>query len=411
VSSARAPALAALLLVSLLFSFGAAEALLWLLTRRNAQGEESIRGVRLLPYHLPVAAVGKTLASARERQTYIVYDPDLGWSIRPDGRGGHGLYVADAAGLRVASAGSPVSPEPAPGALRVALFGDSFTHGDDVGYADTWGAVLERTARARGANLEVVNFGVGGYGMDQALLRFRKLGPAYHPELVVFGLQPENAGRNLNLVRPIYYPGTGLPFTKPRFLLEQGRLRLVNVPALPPEELPALLSDFEGWALFPDEFFYHPDDYRWRPWYRSRLLRFLISRARSRRAPADLLSPDTPSGALALALVEDFAREAAVLGARFVVLALPDRSFLEASGGRGPAGGVELLERVAAQHELVDTGQALRAGGSLDAIFLDTGHYTPLGHRLVGERLAAHLAGATTSKAAGIRGILRPPGD
>ena len=73
------------------------------------------------------------------------------------------------------------------------------------------------------------------------------------PQLVVFGLQFENVQRNTNLVRAIYNPRTGLSFAKPRFVLDDKRLRMVNHPCVSPQELPDILRNFEQWQWSEDE--------------------------------------------------------------------------------------------------------------------------------------------------------------
>jgi len=378
----------ALLFLSLGMSFAAGEVVLRVLTRDNPQGAPAIRSVRLLPYVLPVDAIAEKVEATASRDTYIRYDPDLGWTIRGGARGRDGLLQADPAGIRVTRAGWEVSRMPQPGTTRIALFGDSFTHGDDVPYTETWGAVLEREAKGAGP-VEVVNFGVPGYGMDQALLRWRKLGRHYAPQVVVFGLQPENAERNLNLIRPIYWPGTGLPFSKPRFVLESGALSVVNIPAVPPEQLPALLADFEAWEHWRHEFFYHPEDYQRRPLYRSRLLNFLLARLRRPPESVSLQDPGSASGALAAAIIDAFGREVGRSGSRFVVVVLPNHQLLAARRGSSPGLRV-LLRDLGLRYQIVDADPVLRAIDVNDVI-PPGGHYTPLGNRAIGQLLAERI--------------------
>ena len=49
--------------------------------------------------------------------------------------------------------------------LRIALFGDSMTRTD-------WGFFPERNLNELGYNVEIMNFGVGGYGIDQMYLHW-----------------------------------------------------------------------------------------------------------------------------------------------------------------------------------------------------------------------------------------------
>ena len=87
------------------------------------------------------------------------------------------MYRYNTQGIR-----SPVpafTPRAAEGVLRIALFGDSFTHGDDVPVEHSFGQVLEQQLITAGIPAEVLNFGVGGYGIDQAMLRFKEHGAAF----------------------------------------------------------------------------------------------------------------------------------------------------------------------------------------------------------------------------------------
>ena len=58
------------------------------------------------------------------------------------------------------------------GSLRLACFGDSFTFGDEVQDAWCYPAMLEQ----RNPGLEALNYGVGAYGTDQALLQIHLQG-------------------------------------------------------------------------------------------------------------------------------------------------------------------------------------------------------------------------------------------
>ena len=84
-------------------------------------------------------------------------DPKLGWPLPAH----IGAKDFDASGARP----SPTFPKP--GRECVALYGNSFTYGEEVGDADAWGNVLSGMLGCR-----VANYGVGAYGTDQALLRF-----------------------------------------------------------------------------------------------------------------------------------------------------------------------------------------------------------------------------------------------
>ncbi len=69
------------------------------------------------------------------------------------------------------------SSKAAADAVRVGAFGDSFVFGSEVGNDDVWSAQAERSE----PGLEVLNYGVGGYGTDQALMLYRSRGQELEP--------------------------------------------------------------------------------------------------------------------------------------------------------------------------------------------------------------------------------------
>ena len=116
---------------------------------------------------------------------------------------------------------------PPNGVLRISAFGDSFTYGDDVKLEESW---TRRLSTMR-PSLEVLNYGVSGYGLDQAYLRYRRLGAEYQPHIVFIGYLSENIARNVNVLRVFYsgrYPTSIL--TKPRFKVSDGHLVLLENP-------------------------------------------------------------------------------------------------------------------------------------------------------------------------------------
>jgi lysophospholipase L1-like esterase len=104
------------------------------------------------------------------------------------------------------------------GALRIMVFGDSFTVGRFVPQDEIYTARLEGLLRERGIPADVVNAGVQGYSTDQVLLLMQRWVPAYRPDVVLYGSTLNDLG------------GNGLERAngqaKPRFALDaHGRLR------------------------------------------------------------------------------------------------------------------------------------------------------------------------------------------
>ncbi len=113
----------------------------------------------------------------------------------------------------------------------ISLYGDSFTYADEVAHEYAWGNVLSMLRNCR-----VHNFGVGGYGTDQAYLRY--LDTNDKSPIVILGIYDENIKRNVNQFRNFYLPITYLQFGfKPRFILEGDKLRLIPLPEIDPKKL------------------------------------------------------------------------------------------------------------------------------------------------------------------------------
>jgi len=65
--------------------------------------------------------------------------------------------------------------------IRILAFGDSFTFGEGVAYPDRFTDIPEE----RTPNLEIINFGVFGCGLDQILLKFVVEGLQYSPDYAI----------------------------------------------------------------------------------------------------------------------------------------------------------------------------------------------------------------------------------
>jgi lysophospholipase L1-like esterase len=139
------------------------------------------------------------------------YSEIYGWEPRPgavtfvDGQ----RTTINAQGLR-----GSVHPLARTGRPRVVLLGDSVAFGYGVADDDTFAARLEE----RG--YEVVNLAVPGYGTDQELLRFERVGAAYRPDVVLLHFCAHNDFAD-NASRVYFYDGM---HPKPYFTLEGGDL-------------------------------------------------------------------------------------------------------------------------------------------------------------------------------------------
>jgi lysophospholipase L1-like esterase len=75
--------------------------------------------------------------------------------------------------------------EKPPGVARIVSLGDSFTAGYEVEGDQTFSSVLERSLRARGVAVEVLNAGVSGYSTAEEALYLERELYRYSPDLVL----------------------------------------------------------------------------------------------------------------------------------------------------------------------------------------------------------------------------------
>lgn len=155
-------------------------------------------------------------------ETYSSYklrvNPRLGWPSQPS----FGQHDLDKTGSRLI----PAFPDPDKNLSCVSLYGDSFTWGDEVDNTHAWSNVLSQLLHCR-----VANYGVGGYGTDQAYLRFHYNQPE-PASIVILGFSSDDITRNINQLRNMILP-TPQCALKPRFILDsQGQLELVPIPEL-----------------------------------------------------------------------------------------------------------------------------------------------------------------------------------
>lgn len=371
----RIAAVLAALAVSLL----ACEVALRVATRRDEAGQLWLGSLRLLPYELPLEQIRANLDKLRDGETFLGWDADLGWAPRPDAGSTTGPFAVNGAAIRSARETSEAAP---PGTLRIAAFGDSFTFGDEVGPGETWEAALERALAARGVAAEVLNFGVNAYGVDQAYLRWRRDGRRFRPDVVLLGFQPENVLRDLNVFRPLYFAGTEVPLSKPRFVVQGTELELKNVPVLPVDAVLPALETMPAHPLFAYEAFHAPYARHW--WLASRLLAFAASAPLARASAQLRLDPEGRE--LARRIVARFAADVAADGAAFLLVHLPRREDLAVRRA-----GREVWYEPLLREDLAPLGVADPTAGIAsvdDALFAPRGHYSPAMNAIVGAALA-----------------------
>ena len=151
------------------------------------------------------------------------YSPDqqLGWIRRENSE----LSFPNGTTISTDSLGSRRIPGVS-GPATISSFGNSFTEGLEVDDDETWQAYIAKsTGRA------VLNFGVSGYGPDQALLALEtRLSAGIWTPIVILAMVNENMNRIMNDFRLFYtYPVVDMFLAfKPMFVEGNDNHELMN---------------------------------------------------------------------------------------------------------------------------------------------------------------------------------------
>ncbi len=374
------------------------EAFIRIAGHTDADGQFSFLGFTLEPYVLPLEKLRAPVQDYLDLEEWstVIYDERLGWTYRPHAIRQYGDFTVNGVGIR---ARREYSQSPPPDHLRIALFGDSFTAGDDVSDDETWSYLLERVLAAAGVRAEVLNFGAGAYGMDQAYLRWLHQGKTFAPDLVIFGLQPDNLKRNLNVFRQLMNIN-GPPFSKPRFALAADGLHLLNSPTMPPQQLIAAFENFAAQPLAAHEHYYRSRYVAANWWAGSRLASLLYEALKQDDSTSpNVYGSDSEGGQLGKAIVDAFARDVQQSDAAFIVLHLPLQAHLVWRYNGIAAPFQFLLEYSRETYNYIPFEDSLHPDHANDEFFSATKHYGPELHALLAETVAREVLACLQSGA------------
>jgi hypothetical protein len=327
------------------------------------------------------------------RPRHIEFHPVLGWRYAAHFR--DNLSQMNSKALR---SSREYTARPPDNVLRIAAFGDSFVYGSEVDNASAWPAVME----SEHSDLEVLNYGVGGYGVDQAYLRYLLEGNDLSPQVVLIGYSPDDINRTVNVYRR-FLTDLDSALIKPRYVLARdGGLSLL--------EMPARLQDYQKMLEEPSSArrFGQHDYWYTRCMYENPLYDWLASMRLSCTLAAwsyrRHVDPDRPIDGqfynvnstafkIQTALFSRFSESVRQSGAVPLVVVLPDEKAVQRVRQGQPAIYEPLLAHMRA-HDIdhVDAGAAFferqpdPARGT-KGWFAPQGHYSPSGNQVVAEWL------------------------
>jgi len=154
---------------------------------------------------------------------FYTTDFDRGYSPRPNQEGW--FWVENKNYIKINSEGlrdrEHSKTKPA-GTLRIAVLGDSFAEAKEVPMEQTFWSVMEQKLNDEcpalaGKKVEVINFGVAGYGTAQELITLRRKVWEYSPDVVLLLVTPYND------IADNYRPLKGVDEV-PYFIYQDGNL-------------------------------------------------------------------------------------------------------------------------------------------------------------------------------------------
>lgn len=359
------------------------------------------KDIDLLPVPLVTEAHLDTLKEwSLSSESYLIFDPVLGWSIRPNAVAEkEGItYSSNSIGIRSLREYDLTKPE---NVTRIAAFGPSFTFADEAPDHLTWAALMEQAR----PDLEVMNWGVGGYGTDQAFLRYQTQGIAYKPDIVLIGYEDNNRYRNVNTFRPFYKSETDLPLVKPIYTIEQNELTLVNSPFDQFDPFyDTLLNDPNHFLdlTCPQDYFCERQRYQSLPLDRAATFRFFRTLDDTLDlTPAPEIERPDPE-AITLRLLETFAGEVLSQESTPILILFPQQDKLLSDFEKGKSGHAhEFIPAIQAKGgHVIDLYQAfVEAKQQQNLRYEDYfvhgaegGHYTELGNTIAAQAILEYLS-------------------
>ena len=359
-----------------------------LATLRRTRGLEYFpKGSKLTPEASAALDSFLVLGDGRE----IVLDSALGWRR-------HRRTEVNAAGIRD---DREYDFEPSSNVLRISAFGDSFTYGSDVPLGQNWSKRISALA----PHIEILNFGLGAFGLDQAYLRYRRQGAAYRPHIVFLGYMTENLARDVNVYRGFYGNSyRNFFFTKPRFTLRGDSLILIPNPL-------RTLADYRRLREHPEQIlpelgrhdYHYVGEYEGNPLDFSPTVRLakLVEAQLRRRAQIPTFTQDgrynprSEAYLLTLRIFDSFYRDVLADGGLPVIVVLPDLHDQRQSRDGRPRRYDPMLayfrDRGYRYIDVIDAFKPVEKQYSLSDLTGEWGHFSQLGNDLVARHVLGKL--------------------
>jgi hypothetical protein len=211
----------------------------------------------------------------------------------------------------------------------------------------------------------------------------------------------ENTQRNVNLIKPLYQVNTGLPFSKPRYILGDNDLKLMNSPTISPVQIPEVLENIETWDLKMHEQFLIPENYQDRIWFRSKLISLVSEIAAPVETDPFFYDLNKEPARLTLEIINSFKKGSKESRSDFLIVHIPiildlihlslNQDFIYS----------DMLAEIEADTDVIRTQDALLAEvrqASFSSLYMPGGHYSAKGNEMIAEMVAEHILGMNHQK-------------
>jgi hypothetical protein len=273
----------------------------------------------------------------------------------------------------------------APGVYRILLLGDSTSMAEGVEIDDIYLKRLEKLLNRESRHVETINAAIRGYGNDQELLLYRRLGKRFAPDLVILAFFTQNDfddnwnGQLFKVERGKLIQQRPTPESSRKFKYYQSQARAQNWPGYSLAMAHSHLAN----------------------WLRNRMALLITGRIYNDTAAAYPAAShpleEEPRCRLTLAILKAWNEEVQQDGARSLLLIIPFRYDVRQLRQEPPAE-IErkdlAIERFCGNEHIAClnlTPAFIKYKGDFEALWLDGGHFTPEGHAWVAQELARYL--------------------
>ena len=288
-----------------------------------------------------------------------LYDSKLGWKVRPNANVKHSKQGLWEVGIQTNSfglrGGTPKAQHKTGNVIRIGIVGASQTFGESVNDDEVYVSLLNKKFN----DIEVLNFGVRGYGTDQMLLYYENEARNYDLDITILAFAFNHMPRN---IRSFTF------YAKPYFIRNGNRLDLLSTPV--PSEFELFdknIPKFNKYIL-----------------NNSVLLRIGLKYIRAIRK-RQLYKEESDVWNLTKAIVTKFSNIVKKNNSHFILLNI-EHEYKELE----PA-----LQKLANEHniDLINLGPTLRNAldSGIPAQIPNNDHWSAVGHKIVANAIHEHL--------------------